>query len=92
MKETKEMKAPGGPSALAQLAGAVQLKGKVCITDAKGVTHEYVDEAAAMAAWGGKVGSLEHLRGAFFERAAKPAAERKREPEEQAPKSKRGEK
>ena len=55
---------------LAELAGAKRLKGAVCVTDAKGVTHHYVDEAAAWAAWQGK--PLEHRRGAFFEAVADP--------------------
>ena len=60
-------------TALAELAGANTLRGKVCVTDAKGITHHYADEAAADAVWGGKVSSLEHHRGAFFEIATKAA-------------------
>jgi len=61
-------------TALAELAGANTLRGKVCVTDAKGTTHHYANEAAADAVWGGKVGSLEHRRGAFFEVTTKPKA------------------
>ena len=59
-------------SKLAELAGTAGLRGKVCVTDVKGVTHEYADEAAATAVWDARVGSLEHRRGAFFETAAPP--------------------
>ena len=58
---------------LAELAGANTLRGKVCVTDAKGITHHYENEEAANDVWGGKVSSLEHRRGAFFEVATKPA-------------------
>jgi len=60
---------------LAKLAGTSRLRGGVCVTDAKGVTHSYDDEAAAAAVWDSKVGRMEHRRGGFFERAgAAPAA------------------
>ena len=52
---------------LAELAGTNKLAGKVCVTDARGVTHHYKSEAEAEAAWGSKVAGLAHKRGAFFE-------------------------
>lgn len=60
-------------SKLAALAKTTKLRGSVGVTDVKGVTHLYEDEAAAEAAWGSRAGSLEHRRGAFFEKAAPPA-------------------
>jgi hypothetical protein len=58
---------------LAELAKAPRLKGKVCITDEKGITHEYADETAAHTAWKDKLHLLEHRRGAFFVKADAPA-------------------
>jgi hypothetical protein len=55
---------------LSEIAKAGKLRGKVCITDARGVTHEYADEQAAYAAWKDNIDSLEHRRGAFFVKAA----------------------
>ena len=52
---------------LAELAGAMTLRGAVCVTDAQGVTHRYDDEAAAEEVWGAKAGSLSHRRGGFVE-------------------------
>ena len=60
---------------LAELAGAAELHGKVCITDTKGATHEYPNEAAAEADWGDKASRLEHRRGAFFEREPEAPSE-----------------
>ena len=56
---------------LSELAGATKLRGAVCITDAKGVTHRYETEAMAFEAWRNRIHLLEHRRGAFF---AKPAS------------------
>ncbi len=75
---------------LAEKAGTRALNGPVNITDAKGVTHTFADEAAAFAAWGSRIASLEHRRGAFFETRVKERvsveAGREKPPE---PKSKR---
>jgi len=62
-----------GKTKLATLAGADKLRGVVCVTDTMGVSHHYEDEAAAEAAWGGRVTDLEHRRGAFFEIAKRSA-------------------
>lgn len=70
-----------GKTRLAALAGAERLSGAVCVTDAKGQTHHYATEDEAEAAWGSKAGSLEHRRGAFFEKAAAPKSEPKVEVE-----------
>ena len=51
---------------LAELAGTAELRGSVCVTDARGVTHQYAKEDDAEEAWGSKVDMLEHRRGAFF--------------------------
>ncbi len=50
---------------LAEIAGATKLTGKVCFTDAGGITHRCEDEAAAEAVIGSK--AVFHHRGAFFE-------------------------
>lgn len=84
--ETKKVAASVGTK-LAELAEAGRLKGKVCITDAKGVTHEYADEAAAFAAWKDRIGNLEHRRGAFFEKGAPAPATPGPVAQEEAPKS-----
>ena len=68
---------------LAELAGATELRGKVCVTDTKGTTHLYESEAEAEAAWGHKAGRLEHRRGGFHEK--KPAPPK---PQERADRSK----
>jgi hypothetical protein len=78
---------------LAELAKANRLKGVVCITDAKGVTHNYPDEAAAYEAWKDRIGSLEHRRGAFFVKEMVPATPTApAAPPLAAPKPKRSEK
>ena len=57
---------------LAKAAGTSQLKGRVCVTDALGLTTTYADEEAAEA--GVPAGSvIEHRRGAFFVGAKAPA-------------------
>jgi hypothetical protein len=82
-----KMKEATGGTKLAELAKTTRLKGKVCITDEKGVTHEYADEAAAHAAWRDKLHLLEHRRGAFFVKAEERATS-----STPAPKSRRSEK
>lgn len=57
---------------LAALAGATQLTGAVCITDANGVVHQYEDEAEAYEVWKDHVESLKHRRGAFYHEAVAP--------------------
>jgi hypothetical protein len=69
-KATKE---PMGTK-LAEMAKAGRLRGKVCITDSKGVTTEYADEASAYDAWKDRISTLEHRRGAFFVKADEPTA------------------
>jgi hypothetical protein len=49
-------------SKLAELAGTLQLHGKVCVTGLDGVTHEYENEVVALGEWGDRVGELEHCR------------------------------
>ena len=66
MAETKKAKPT---TKLTEIAKA-KLAGKVCITDAKGVTHEFIDETAAFEAWKDRIGSLGFRRGGFFEKAA----------------------
>lgn len=57
---------------LAELAGAEALKGKVSVTDDKGVTRTFDSEAEALEFVGGR--DVEHKRGGFFCKAGRSSS------------------